>query len=612
MAASSLVEKIKDILECKLCFERSKNPRSFPCQHSFCLDCIDKLVKKLAKNNRINCPLCRYVWRIPPNGIHALRSSFLINSLMDVHTGDIDDVNLNCGTHPDQRLGLYCEDDHSLICLQCYAYNHAGHTFTEIDKAAFKYKQDIDSRIKRWEQLSAKLNDALNDLKAKEDQFRNDTEAIITHLNEKRLETETLLRDIFMGWIRGIRGAQKSEIRKKHVERDDLQLAKVVADSMVIQLKNITNDADIVKMGLELKKDERQIPSIAHPTSFGPVPFPSTPVTLTIDPKQDISTEDKIKDNDESSPDKDSTLSEQPQSCVEEQPTAVICTTFSEPILLRSKHLPLQTQYSMLHKFFRLFKSEQILDLAILKNEDIIAIRVDCVEIYSSTFMLKKMIAISKWRVTEIANDELAFTDNTNIVSIYTTDGRHKQDIATPFGMLHGIAGSKDGTLVASAFHTDAILYIDVNTGVMKTKTKLLKQESDNQIEPINDHITMDNDDNVIMSDWGNNCIKVVDMENNTVMEYEGSGDEQLSMPMSVTADKHGNVAIADYQNNRVTLVNKKGDFIRHLLTKDDGLDYPCATVINLQGHLLVGDNTGTIFEVKYLEGDEVMDTNAS
>ena len=62
----------------------------------------------------------------------------------------------------------------------------------------------------------------------------------------------------------------------------------------------------------------------------------------------------------------------------------------------------------------------------------------------------------------------------------------------------------------------------------------------------------------------------------------EGSDDGQLSYPYTAIGLPDGSVIISDIGNNRVSLFNIKGRFVRHLLTRSDGLSEPVYMSISL------------------------------
>jgi hypothetical protein len=59
-----------------------------------------------------------------------------------------------------------------------------------------------------------------------------------------------------------------------------------------------------------------------------------------------------------------------------------------------------------------------------------------------------------------------------------------------------------------------------------------------------------------------------------------GSCTKQLWRPQGLTIDGHGQILVADRENHRITLLSADGTFKRHVLTKTDGLRYPCNVAI--------------------------------
>ena len=46
-------------MECAICLEQYKEPKVLLCKHSYCRECLEKLVKKAGKKHTITCPECR-------------------------------------------------------------------------------------------------------------------------------------------------------------------------------------------------------------------------------------------------------------------------------------------------------------------------------------------------------------------------------------------------------------------------------------------------------------------------------------------------------------------------------------------------------------------------
>ena len=80
--------QLKSHLECAICLDIFKDPRRLPCGHSFCADCLDKLVER---RESFDCPICKEKHTKPRNGFVA---DFKSNQLLDVLNEVFDDFKL--------------------------------------------------------------------------------------------------------------------------------------------------------------------------------------------------------------------------------------------------------------------------------------------------------------------------------------------------------------------------------------------------------------------------------------------------------------------------------------------------------------------------------------
>lgn len=87
--------------------------------------------------------------------------------------------------------------------------------------------------------------------------------------------------------------------------------------------------------------------------------------------------------------------------------------------------------------------------------------------------------------------------------------------------------------------------------------------------------------------------LKVFDSKGQFIRKIgmEGSGAGQLKFPRGVCVDQQGNIVVADRNNDRISMFAGSGRFVRHLLTKDDGLKAPYAVGITIAGQLVVTES---------------------
>ncbi|XP_002735361.1 tripartite motif-containing protein 2-like, partial [Saccoglossus kowalevskii] len=206
-AESKILEKIDDnFLVCTVCSERYRNAKILPCLHSFCEQCIDKLVQKSGGKN-IPCPVCRRIHDLP-EGAGSVQSNVFLNELvvllgkrdkktnevqtcegcqrdpMTTHcidcaiglcdgcisthkrlpstkshnlmsrqtyqaakSADIATVQppVYCSHHPGNQLELHCDTCDIPICVACAALNHklTEHNCRYLKDAASQYATDL-------------------------------------------------------------------------------------------------------------------------------------------------------------------------------------------------------------------------------------------------------------------------------------------------------------------------------------------------------------------------------------------------------------------------------------------------------------------------------------
>ena len=108
-----------EIYDCSVCFHYmlDRTPRSLHCLHTFCEECLEKLVK----DEQICCPTCRKVTPTP-DGVKALPVNFILMQLKqsqakrgktEVHH---ENICFLCETHPASYLCKNCE---IILCNIC-------------------------------------------------------------------------------------------------------------------------------------------------------------------------------------------------------------------------------------------------------------------------------------------------------------------------------------------------------------------------------------------------------------------------------------------------------------------------------------------------------------
>ena len=156
MDVQQLFKILKKEAECPLCLETVKNPKTLPCLHSFCLECLDKLATFARRQlqTSIKCPVCQASFSIPDTDTFAnLPSSFHLNRLVDVLALENSTLEAQkCNSCDENNPATsYCFVCQSFMCKSCFQYHQRfkatkGHRTVLIDKLQ---AQDVQELIER-------------------------------------------------------------------------------------------------------------------------------------------------------------------------------------------------------------------------------------------------------------------------------------------------------------------------------------------------------------------------------------------------------------------------------------------------------------------------------
>ena len=156
MDVGQLFKILKKEAECPLCLETVKNPRTLPCLHSFCLECLDELASFARRQlqTTIKCPVCQTSFPIPDTDTFAdLPSSFHLNRLVDVLALEDGTVQTQkCNTcDENNRATSYCFVCQSFLCASCFQFHQRfkatrGHRNVLMDNLQ---AQDVQELIQR-------------------------------------------------------------------------------------------------------------------------------------------------------------------------------------------------------------------------------------------------------------------------------------------------------------------------------------------------------------------------------------------------------------------------------------------------------------------------------
>lgn len=149
VSSPTLLEALSsDFLACKICLEQLNTPKTLPCLHTYCQDCL----AQLDIGGQVRCPECREIVPVPPEGVAAFKTNFFVNGLLDLvkarAPGDVHSGKPTCALCPlvgGKSSGgpatarcLDCADDLCQACADGHRCSRQTHKHRVVDLVGYR------------------------------------------------------------------------------------------------------------------------------------------------------------------------------------------------------------------------------------------------------------------------------------------------------------------------------------------------------------------------------------------------------------------------------------------------------------------------------------------
>ena len=156
MDVQQLFANLKKEAECPLCLDTVNNPKTLPCIHSFCLQCLDKhaIFARRQLQATIKCPACQTSFQIPEgDSFKNFPTSYHLNRLVDVLALKDGGAQAQkcCSCDENNTASSYCFVCQIFLCTVCFEAHQRlkttrGHRNVVIEKLQV---QDVHEFIHR-------------------------------------------------------------------------------------------------------------------------------------------------------------------------------------------------------------------------------------------------------------------------------------------------------------------------------------------------------------------------------------------------------------------------------------------------------------------------------
>ena len=167
---SSGLHKLEELLTCPVCLDLFTNPKTLPCVHSFCQECLKGLPQnREARGDTyyLSCPTCRQHTKVPREGVGVFPVAFYVNkikeAIQDLKNNAPNPQQVTCNNH-DQPLDMFCVTCEKVICHYCAVHTHGGHKHALVSDCYPEHYQMLYHNLKLVKEKKEALKKVLSDL----------------------------------------------------------------------------------------------------------------------------------------------------------------------------------------------------------------------------------------------------------------------------------------------------------------------------------------------------------------------------------------------------------------------------------------------------------------
>ncbi|XP_051171976.1 RING finger protein nhl-1-like isoform X2 [Leptopilina boulardi] len=245
---------IEEILRCAICNERFKMPKMLPCQHTFCLSCLQQ---QLTKKTSFKCSTCFLI--IKECSPENLPTNLYIENMLQIIGNNEESsekivpksivVNLSTEEIKCFKCRIICNNEEQckhcrqIFCNTCWL-QHVN-----------DLKDELDVIVEQLDNTNCKINSKINELRTKvngvKENFNREIEAKILELDKLRKERIQKANDIFA----------KDEKSAEEIKQKICNAQVEVIETKAEVCNSAPNNQEKVKLFLELHRKMTELMS---------------------------------------------------------------------------------------------------------------------------------------------------------------------------------------------------------------------------------------------------------------------------------------------------------------------------------------------------------------
>lgn len=263
-------------LVCGVCLDFLQKPKLLDCAHSFCQECLEKMIK--TADRELECPCCRQVTNLQGpglDGVEALRTNFNLMELVEIasqqekdemlgtlkrtkrpNAGDRQAVRqqVECTKHS-RALEFYCENCNELLCSKCLRA-HQRHDPSHIDDILPKHLDSLRGLVQPACEIAFHAEKKMEELFEEKDAVTDNRDKTARVVNDFFLKLSEALEERKSAIISTLRKYTDMQLTKLDQQHQTLAAARTEIHEVVSLIESSLQhceDASILTNGQELK-----------------------------------------------------------------------------------------------------------------------------------------------------------------------------------------------------------------------------------------------------------------------------------------------------------------------------------------------------------------------
>ena len=252
------LEELEEEITCQVCQEHFREPKILPCLHYYCKECVRQLAVRAGPNRPFPCPECRRGTILPQNDPEQLPTASFVNRIKELHArmekaqGKVEAVCEMCSgakaeafcrqcteficndcvrSHGkmkvfaghkvvtlqelkeggakviplkeappsmcqkhDEPMKIFCFDCSSLICRDCVLYDHAGHKSEFAKVSAPQYKKTLKESLTPLAAIQTNISAATRDINKVEKELSEQHKSVASTIQQSFKQLHDILR----------------------------------------------------------------------------------------------------------------------------------------------------------------------------------------------------------------------------------------------------------------------------------------------------------------------------------------------------------------------------------------------------------------------------------